>query len=263
MVRTRDFVLFLGLVAFLLVGIGTTLVRDEMVSPAAPAGAAAVITATAPGETPAFLASPPVDVRAARLARLREAIVQEAGTDALASPPAKPAAPSTEPSAPETSASPVPTEPYWRCESFERLSISPWRGAAIKEIEGARIVYRKNEESLSSASGAAAPPRETLLQLPIFTHPSPSPSCIGTDIVGVALDGAFIRNDEHALYAVFGPETLIGFALDGFPIYGTNDTISLDRCGGAVVGGGYRYHLSSRRAAVIGCFAAAPRPLTR
>jgi hypothetical protein len=67
-----------------------------------------------------------------------------------------------------------------------------------------------------------------VLQLPLPFGPQ-GKTCLSYDVVGVALDGSLIRNNEHSLYQVFGSETLIGYALDGFPIYGLNKS-SAARC---------------------------------
>ena len=82
--------------------------------------------------------------------------------------------------------------------------------------------------------------------------------CLGQDVVGVALDGSLIRNGEYGLYGVFGESTQIGYALDGYPIYGLNNSQPTDACGGATVDGSYRYYLSSSRPGVLGCFTATP-----
>jgi hypothetical protein len=79
-------------------------------------------------------------------------------------------------------------------------------------------------------------------------------------VVGIARDGSLIRNSDAELYAVFGPEVLIGYLLDGFPLYGASN-LPTDACGGAEIGGSYRYYLSPKRDWVISCFTAAPGSL--
>jgi hypothetical protein len=75
--------------------------------------------------------------------------------------------------------------------------------------------------------------------------------------VGVAKDGSLIRNNEARLYGIFGEQTLVGYALDGFPIYGISESV-VDACGGVSVAGQYRYQLSVERENIINCFAAKP-----
>ncbi|XP_011680344.2 uncharacterized protein LOC105445904 [Strongylocentrotus purpuratus] len=57
------------------------------------------------------------------------------------------------------------------------------------------------------------------------------------------------------------PSTIIGVALDGFPIYGPNDengnelyTADLDVCHGRYVDGNYRYHITEDFPYILGCF---------
>ena len=90
------------------------------------------------------------------------------------------------------------------------------------------------------------------------TWPSGTTSCLPSDVIGIALDGSLIRNNEAALYTVFGGETLIGYALDGFPIYGMTPLLATDRCGGVQIDGNYRYVLQPDRPGLITCFAGAP-----
>lgn len=97
----------------------------------------------------------------------------------------------------------------------------------------------------------------TLLQIPKRFSASGATNCLPYDVVGVATDGSLIRNGEYGLYSVFGPNTLVGYALDGLPIYGNSD-VATDACGGTNSGSGYRYYLSGDRAGVLGCFAATP-----
>lgn len=52
------------------------------------------------------------------------------------------------------------------------------------------------------------------------------------------------------------PNTLIGYALDGFPIYSPHNSTSfkLDNCNGKFVGGEYRYYATARFPFLLGCF---------
>lgn len=81
--------------------------------------------------------------------------------------------------------------------------------------------------------------------------------CISSEVIGVAQDGSLIRNDEAVIYKLFDAGTLIGYALDGVPIYGKSDE-PLDRCGGLVKNGAYRYQLSEDRGTMINCYSQTP-----
>lgn len=129
----------------------------------------------------------------------------------------------------------------------------------IAEREGARIVYiPEDSQSASEAPGA----EDTVLaQLPVQTQPAVQPSCLQHDVVGIARDGSLIRNNEHGLYSVFSASTVVGYALDGFPIYGREDLVAVDRCGGGYGSQGYGYVLQSDRETILNCFSGIPATL--
>lgn len=136
------------------------------------------------------------------------------------------------------------------CSNYSRANIL-WDSANIKfsVTEGARILYR--EGGVEMASG-------TILQLPINSFKGQKEVCLTNDIVGIALDGSLMRNDEDQLYKIFSGETLIGYALDGFPIYGMNNDVVTDSCGGITQNGSYRYYLNKDRDGILGCFSGSP-----
>jgi hypothetical protein len=67
-----------------------------------------------------------------------------------------------------------------------------------------------------------------------------------------------IRNDEVNLYGLFSANTVVGYALDGFPIYGAAADRTTDQCGGAVGDSGYGYMINSERDFIVACFRARP-----
>src|SRR5690606_28864850 len=119
--------------------------------------------------------------------------------------------------------------------------------------EGARVLYREVSGDIDSDISSS-----TILQLPINSFPSDVKTCLNNDIVGIALEGSLMRNAEDKIYKIFGSETLLGYALDGFPIYGLDDSLVADSGGGASVSGAYRYYLNSSRSGLIGCFSGSP-----
>lgn len=125
-------------------------------------------------------------------------------------------------------------------------------GLLFEVVEGARLVYRPG---VSDISGALT--KDVVVQLPLLAWPESEKSCLATDVVGIASKGSLIRNDENKLYSIFSETTLLGYALDGFPIYGLSER-ETDECGGAMVFGEYRYFLSLERSGVIGCFSGNP-----
>lgn len=122
-------------------------------------------------------------------------------------------------------------------------------GLSFEVVEGARLLLRESVAETSS---------EVILQLPLFTSPFGGSTCLSTDVAGIALDGSLIRNSDYKVYSIFGNQTLVGYALDGFPIYGLDKNSATDSCGGTIVDGQYRYYLNANREGVIGCFSGTP-----
>ncbi len=135
-----------------------------------------------------------------------------------------------------------------------RLFEGAWNptGLEFSVVEGARLLTRPVSDPVTQSQV-----REVVLQLPLLTWSSADKTCLASDVVGIATRGSLIRNNEHKPFSVFGEETLIGYALDGFPIYGLSERLT-DECGGVVVNGEYRYYLNPTRPAVIGCFSGNP-----
>ncbi len=127
--------------------------------------------------------------------------------------------------------------------------IQNWQvGAQILEIEGGRVV--------ATVDGGEI--QEVLLQFPQPFTPNPGAYCLPSEVVGVANDGSLIKNNEVSLYGIFSDSTVVGYALDGFPIFGKNNTVSTDVCGGTVTSRGYGYVLSNGRDTMVNCFSSAP-----
>ncbi len=139
------------------------------------------------------------------------------------------------------------------CDSYRSLNIS-WNPAMIKQEnrEGMRLYYETialNEDGTEQINVRTA--------LPMRTWQLMTTSCITYDVIGIAIDGSLIKNNEVSLYGVFGADTLIGYALDGFPIYGAG-AVSRDVCGGAQVDGFYRYVLDKASETIITCYSGVP-----
>lgn len=268
MIRTRDFVLFCVAVVFLVVSIAATLITQRepgsiLTTPA--------FAPTAEDEVAYVAAVPDTTIdRSTRAAQLR-AKIEALGQDVIAAidptPEPAPEAPAADGSGAGEDA---PDDPLTlsrevdRCPSYRRLDLFwPARDIKTAEREGARVVFIEEAASaLQGTTTSSAVSERIMVSLPVRAQPFATPTCLPHDVVGVALDGSLIRNDNHTLYGIFGAETLVGFSLDGFPIYGTNDSLQTDVCGGAMVGASYRYYLSSERDGVLGCFSAAPAALT-
>ncbi len=139
-----------------------------------------------------------------------------------------------------------------RCDDFAAFG-GVWdsRGLKVSEREGVRQVYRETVLGTSTV-----PTKTVLLELPLRSKPA-GQTCISSDVVAISINGALIRNTDARAYAGTPPERLIGYTLDGFPLYG-GLSVAPDVCGGAVVSGQYRYGLSLERDTVLRCFVANP-----
>ncbi|MCA9354527.1 MAG: hypothetical protein KC877_03345 [Candidatus Kaiserbacteria bacterium] len=251
MFRTRDFILIFTSIVFLLVAITATTVLQK--------GSGQPELRIAPDAEQTYVAEVyegPTISRAERLAALREKI--SAGQGVTLEAPVIESEDNEESVA--TPATTTETEvlagaPVY-CPQYAPYT-GPWprTGVSIEVAEGARLVYEAG--GLDSADVTIAPGRSVLLQLPVAPFALAQPACLRTDVIGIAQDGSLIRNNEAGLYGVFGAETIVGYALDGFPIYGTS-AVETDTCGGAVVGGQYGYRLTAGQTQILNCFSATP-----
>jgi hypothetical protein len=149
------------------------------------------------------------------------------------------------------------------CADYELIAaVQTWPAREIQraEREGSRVYYTTGAaRATSSATTSTVTLTETvLLQLPMQFVPVGPKQCIPTPVIGIALDGSLIKNQESSLYRLFTNETLIGYALDGFPIYGLSEAAT-DECGGRIVQGQYRYELADTRPTIINCFNGVPQ----
>jgi hypothetical protein len=255
MFRTRDYALMLATMVFLLVGIATTVALQGGL-PGVGGMAASVFESTP--EPTVYEVSVPEKAepgREARIADLRKKIAALGIADEPEPTPVDSAETSPLPEAEEVASE---DKGERRCPNYTAAAVA-WNpsGLIIEEAEGARLVYRKIVGAPLGSSTVPTITKDVVLQLPVRSVPLSSESCVTSDVIGIATDGSLIRNNEVGAYGVFGAGTLVGYALDGFPIYGTSDQ-KTDICGGAMVGGQYRYLISGGRETIINCFAGSP-----
>ena len=258
---TRDFAVFLGLVAFLLAGITATGVKNF-----AWGTQEAAVVAFADDEAVKEYRAVAAEggMADSRVSRVKE-LTEKVG-EALSNFKAETLdqEPTTEAAVPVAAV--VEDGAVLTCAEYARISPA-WSAQGLKfdVVEGALLVYRERTvlplvtDPAASTTVAIAPSieREVVLQLPARMFASPKAACIATDVIGIALDGSLIRNGDYTAYGVFGSETLVGYALDGFAIYG-QASFATDSCGGSDTSGEYRYYLSDKREGVLGCFSATP-----
>lgn len=144
-----------------------------------------------------------------------------------------------------------------RCSNYQKTAVA-WSssGVMISEVEGARLVYREGTPTVVGST--SVPTKNVLAQLPLRSTPTSSGNCIASDVIGISVKGSLIRNNEVLAYATVGQGAIVGYALDGFPIYGGNATGATDVCGGATVAGQYRYVVSSEQRTIINCYSGTP-----
>ncbi len=262
MIRTRDFVLFVVVVLFLLSGISGTLVRDQASSPEP------VSVALQPGmETEGAAATPvaTIDYEANRerlLARMRESSVTiepapSVTTDADTARVTATTSDSNQVTAgPQYCLYPDDTLPY--------IGRWPLTGADVAVLEGARIAYTDTTATLSETGSSSLDTeriRTVFLTLPINPQRTSSTNCLPSEVVGVTPAGILIFNNDVRSYRGLQANQLVGYARDGFPIYGPYDG-ETDVCGGYAHPAGYRYTVGTDRDYLIGCYQGAPQPFT-
>lgn len=249
MIRTRDYLLLLIAIVFLLVGIGNTLI-DRYVNTAAEDTDPVEFVETAPDQHVAVLENDLASTRQEKLSELRKKIAAHADLfiyeESLA-----PIETATATEVTATSSEPVLTAEQ-RCGNYAPYD-SPWlaTGLQFEVVEGARVLYRTNAAEMTTSTNTA------VLYLPLSSQPSPADSCLETDVIGLTLGGSLIRNNDAALFRAAGADTLLGYALDGFPIYGTTDAV-LDACGGRQVAGQYQYQIAPGQNTILRCFSGNP-----
>lgn len=250
MLRTRDYAVMLGIIAFLLCAIVVVGVKGFL--PNVFEGATAFVASEHDSPTTAII---PEEKELSRDERVKDLAAKVAAylknTKEL-----------NQVSEEATSTPDLPPKEHTadvaelRCSTYRYVG-SDWNpvGLKVEEVEGARIVYR--ERIVVASSTESTSNREILLQLPLRSSSQGVQNCIGSDVIGVTVGGALIKNTEVALYSGFASDALIGYALDGYPIYGAS-TDKTDVCGGRTAAGQYRYQISTKQKTIINCYAGTP-----
>jgi hypothetical protein len=246
MVRTRDFLLFLIMIAFFVVVISAETARQWFGAGGSDASLVLVPTFTdaEPVSTSAEVVARKSIDRAGNIARLRARLASfvppvEEPLEIISIPEAT----SPEDSVGESEI--LVTGSALLCARYRPYAGNwPNQLLTITEQEGVRVITDTNAHVV------------TVLPIRIVGTPL-TPTCLSTDVVAVGQSGSLIRNADVAGYRAFPEHILIGYTLDGFPLYG-NSSQETDQCGGAVVDGSYRYYLSRTRETVLDCFVAPP-----
>ena len=262
MIGTRDLVLFVVTLLFLVVAIGFTIVLKQTGTDEVDSRAELTLSAGADVDSVEHTAD--ID-RSARIAQLREKLAKGEGVIAYGEPVFE--------SVDTRNATDTRDGTHMSVRSLNQCAVQrPYTNAiatwpttssvSIVTSEGARIVVAETEVSDGNSSSTDTTTQtRTLLQLPLRPATGAVDSCIDNAVIGVALDGSLIRNDETWRFRGLAAQSIIGYARDGVPIYAAGvDESRLDACGGYDPGTGYRYHLRNDELFVLGCFAAPPQP---
>lgn len=134
----------------------------------------------------------------------------------------------------------------------------PLSGVKVAVREGARAVYVEEVNVIPAVSSTTKEEIITtitpLLQLPLVTLKQAEASCVPSEVVGVTAGGILMFNGDVNSYRKIPENALIGYARDGFPIYGVYSG-EVDQCGGYDHPAGYRYTISIERDYIVGCYA--------
>lgn len=263
MIRTRDFLLGIVALVFLIgsVGVATLLNAPSFFTKVFEPVSFSVVDTD---ETP-VVSAPILNTREENIARLKQKISRGEGLSS-AGPVVL-----TSVSEPEVEDGDSDIElisrTVKRCtvtaNNADVISSWPTQGIFQKYAEGARVYFIKSNVVTTVGSSTKETVKETtLLQLVTLNLRNQSDTCIEGEVIGVTATGALLFNADAVGFRNASPTTLIGYALDGFPIYGgLDDDTELDSCGGLSVSGGYQYHLRESDDFVIGCYAGTPAKL--
>ena len=268
MFRTRDFALLFSMIAFLVVAIGGTLLLRYFDGAQSQTADDLVFVDTSTATYTAEISATDTLARDERLDAMKQKVAVQ-GESIRAPEPVSVAeteevTATTEETVSEEEQDPATPELFveQRCGNY-RVFAGFWDATQIEmEVTAMTrewyVPVEKQFFTSSTSSGLTEPFIDKETRLIVARNPGVSGEyCIASDVIGVATDGSLIRNNEVGLYGVFGGGTLIGYALDGHPLYGDGD-IETDVCGGATVSGRYGYYLNSESTVIIGCFVAQP-----
>lgn len=267
MIRTRDVVVFFCALLFVCVGIALTLVfdvrshvRDFAFVPYFEVSTTSEFTAQAPNTSPDRISL--IEHLRTALGNMEREVEPEPSVESSPSVSSDDAEDSFQMLSGVLSCGTDDTQSTTRAWPLSLVSIT---------TEGvSRVVVVSSDASelpaVSSTTASSTPPKTAALSKPLISFPqSPvvntTPSCVPGGVIGVTLNGSLMHNTDASFYKGYGAEYLIGYARDGFPIYGYYEG-AVDQCGGYVHANGYRYTISPDRAYVVGCFKGIPSPFT-
>jgi hypothetical protein len=149
-------------------------------------------------------------------------------------------------------------------DSASVMSLWPRSSVTIVVQDGVRSVVYESESSAVASSTATTsllqPPAvvtKTLVRMEMYPNKQPSATCVAGDIIGVTISGALLSNSDAQFYRQSSVDQLLGYAKDGFPVYGLYAG-EVDSCGGYMHPEGYRYTIREGSSFILGCYAGIP-----
>lgn len=207
------------------------------------------------GERGVVLVGEAGNERSALITRLQQALARGEGLSA-----GEPVFTSVDTPAVPTSSEPVIGATLTYCGNLATAAAiaAGWPADASVTIAAGRRVVRAPAESPVGTTTVATP--TVLLDLPLVAAVS-SDVCLDHEAVGVSAAGDLLLNSSASQYAGASQLELIGYARDGFPIYGPrSDGVALDQCGGVTTPAGYQYHVQPNIPALLTCYRGLPAP---
>jgi hypothetical protein len=273
MLRSRDLLIFAVVFFLLVLGIGLTLIFGAQ-SPLFTTVASLTTDQTASSTFSASSDARLID-REGTIARLRK-LLSQADIVNMPSPSVEDIQDVIATATTSTTSTDVTNVVLQKCPGpDDTLAASvawPLQDTAIVVQNGTRLVVHTavmqdavSAVGTTTASSTQTPPTTvrsvvtSLLRMPEYPPVLDTPSCVRGEVVGVTQSGFLIANKDAVSYKGRGPDDLLGYARDGFPIYGVYSGV-VDSCGGYTKDGAYRYSIAKDRNFILGCFSGLPLP---
>jgi len=254
MPRTRDFILFAVCVLFLFSAINVTLYLDRDAS-------TREVISFAPSQTTDDAVSRPTETldRASIIEQLKARLAADSDVT-LVDPSVTTAADAIEAVASSTEVVAGGAQARYCVypdDTMPNIGRWPLEGASMN-IDGSTRTFYTEEEVTTAAQSSSTPAEVEVVETTLLTLPTNpaflgASNCLPSAVVGVTNGGILLFNSDVRQYASWSSQQLIGYARDGFPIYGSYEG-AVDECGGYRHPAGYRYTLSPDREYLVGCY---------
>lgn len=152
--------------------------------------------------------------------------------------------------------------PMWCGAPVASPAVQNWpRTVQLTIADGQRVVETMVEvaETVGSTTETRRSTEVVASSLPIRSIRSTFDSCLPDTLIGVTTNGTPLTNDAATQLTAVASTQPIGYTRDGFTIYGpVADPSVLDACGGVYVNGVYQYHIRVDEPFVIACYGGVP-----